>query len=331
MLAPNAENEVVDDFYRFCDESRSMFPHLAEELLAETGIDIELDRSGTLYAAFTEEDSDHLSGRYERQTEAGIPVERLSSAETRKTEPCLAENVRESLYFPNDWRVENRKLLAALKAYAGPNGIELIKSASVDSLVIEDSKVSGVAIADRRLFAGTTVLATGAWTSLIKIGGEAAPFNVRPVRGQMISFAPPERLFTRVIYSHRGYLVPRADGRILAGATVEHVGFDKSITAEAVDQLTRTAVEIAPCLNGVAPAETWAGLRPLAADGLPIIGPMPQYDDLFVATGHFRNGILLAPVTAKLLAEKIVNGTDSKYFDIFGASRYLEKDFNANA
>jgi glycine oxidase len=331
MLAPNAENEAIDDFYRLCDESRSLFPQLAEELLAETGIDIELDRSGTIYAAFTEKDSTHLDSRYVRQIEAGIPVERFSANQTREAEPYLAENVRESLYFRNDWQVENRKLLAALRSYAAANGIELIESSEADSLLVEDSKVLGAAVREQRIFAGTTLLATGAWTSLIKIGDGPVPFSVKPIRGQMISFAPPDRFFQRVIYSPRGYLVPRADGRILAGATVEDVGFDDSITPEATEFLRATAIEIAPLLNGIPIAETWAGLRPFAADGLPVIGPVPGYENLFAATAHFRNGILLAPMTAKILAEKIVNGSDSKYFDLFGIDRLVEKGFNANA
>lgn len=331
MLAPNAENEIVDDFYRFCDGSRSMFPEIAGELLAETAIDIELDRSGTVYAAFTEVDSEHLGMRYARQVEAGIPVEQWSAEEARKAEPCLAENVRESLYFPNDWQVENRKLLAALKAYATANGIDLIEETPIHSPVVEGSKVSGVVTGARTLSAQATVLATGAWTSLIKIAGAAVPFGVKPVRGQMISYAPPDRMFSRVVYSHRGYLVPRADGRILAGATVEDVGFDDRVTPEAVDLLRRTAVEMAPCLDEVPIDDAWAGLRPLASDGLPVIGPMPGYDNLFVTTAHFRNGILLAPISAKILAERIVNASDSKYLDLFGIDRFFERGFNAKA
>src|SRR5687767_90675 len=133
MLAPNAECEVIDDFYRFCDESRRSYPQLAEELLAETGIDIELDRSGTLYAAFSEADREHLALRYARQRAAGIPVEKLSAAESLNLEPCLAANVRECLYFPNDWQVENRRLLAALTKFALDNGITIIERRAVDS------------------------------------------------------------------------------------------------------------------------------------------------------------------------------------------------------
>ncbi len=330
MLAPNAENEIIDDFYGLCDGSRSMFPIFADELHLETEIDIELDRTGTLYAAFTEADSHHLDLRFSRQIAAGIPVTRLSAKVTLSMEPRLSASVRESLYFPNDWQVENRKLLAALEKYARGNGIEIIDETSVDELVVEGTRPIGVAAGERKLFSQVTVLATGAWTSLIKMGNVRLPLTVRPIRGQMVSFGPLERILRHVIYSPRGYLVPRADGRILAGATVEDVGFDCSVTVEAANELKLNACEIAPDLTDIDVAENWAGLRPFAADGSPIIGPMPGMDCLFVATAHYRNGILLAPMTAKIIADRIINKTDSPYFKLFGPERFLNK-LNANA
>ncbi len=331
MLAPNAECEVVDDFYRFCDESRRSYPQLAEELLAETNIDIELDRSGTLYAAFSEADREHLAVRYARQHAAGIPVKTLSPSESLELEPCLAANVRESLYFPSDWQVENRWLLEALTKFAADNGITMIERRTVDSLIVENGSVKGAVTGGEPIFAGSTVLATGAWTSLIKIGDSPMPFHVRPIKGQMISFQPAERVFKRVIYSPRGYLVPRADGRILAGATVEDVGFDNQVTSPATESLRAAAVEIAPSLKGLGIAETWAGLRPFAADGLPVIGRIGKLDNVFVATAHYRNGILLAPLTAKIVAESIVNGTDSEYFSLFGPHRFAGERSAARA
>lgn len=331
MLAPNAENEVIDDFYRFCDASRTMFPDFAEQLEAETGVDIELDKSGTLYAAFTEDDSDHLNLRFQRQRIAGIPVEKLSAGETLKAEPSLAASVRESLYFPNDWQVENRRMLAALDKYAAVNGIDILEDAAVSSLTVDNGRISGALVGERQIFAGTTVLATGAWTSLIKIGGMPVPFEVNPVRGQMISFHPGGRLFEKVIYSPRGYLVPRVDGRILIGATVEDAGFDSGTTDEGVEGLKEAAFEIAPLLSDLKIADNWAGLRPFAADGLPVIGLIPGYENLLVATAHYRNGILLAPATAKILAEKIVKGVDSEYFGLYGPGRFFAKGYNANA
>ena len=146
--------------------------------------------------------------------------------------------------------------------------------------------------------------------------------KVKPIRGQMIAFHTAKRLFQKVIYSPRGYLVPRADGRILAGASVEDVGFDKNTTESEIALLRENTLEIAPSLVNLEVAEKWAGLRPLAADGLPILGSFPQVENFFVATAHYRNGILLAPLTAKILAENIVDNKNSDYLKIFGSERF---------
>ncbi len=331
MLAPNAECWEIDDFYRLCDESRKMYPNFAAALRSETGIDVELDRSGTLFLAFSDEDSDHLSARFERQTAAGIPVQRLSRTDTLLVEPTLAPNVRESLYFPYDWQVENRKLLDALKTFAARNEIRIITERLVDSLTVESGRVRGAESGPERFSADITILATGAWTSHIKIGDVPIPVSVKPVRGQMISFRLPERQLHRVIYSPRGYLVPRADGRILAGATVEDVGFDRGVTDGAVKGLTHSAIEMVPALGKFPISETWAGLRPFAADGLPVIGEIDGLNGLLIATAHYRNGILLAPLTARLLADRITNGRMSRYLQVFSPRRIIECGLNANA
>jgi glycine oxidase len=331
MLAPNAECEAIDEFYKFCDESRLMFRGLASELFDETGIDIELDRSGTLYAAFAEEDSAHLDKRFGLQKAAGIPVDRLSAGETLNAEPAISPDVRGSLSFPNDWQVENRKLLNALIQYVKANRIEAIEGLHIDSLIVEGERVCGAVAGTELLRADVTVLATGAWTSFIKISGKELPFTVKPIRGQMISYRPVGRPFRRIIYSPRGYLVPRADGRILIGATVEDVGFEDGTTDEAVRQLSEAAVEIAPFLANEPIAQHWSGLRPFAAGGLPIIGPLPGHEQLFAATAHYRNGILLAPLTARLIADLIVNGNRSRYFDRFGPDSAFDRGLNAMA
>ncbi|MGB7070060.1 MAG: glycine oxidase ThiO [Pyrinomonadaceae bacterium] len=308
MLAPNAETHRDDDFYRFCLESNRLYPEFAAELLDETGIDVELDRSGTLYLAFTESDASEISERYEWQHKSGLNVLRLTASEIRMTEPFVSPDVHEGLFFPDDWQVENRKLLQALKRFAELNGIKIVNDAEIKSIKVDSGRATGAA-SDRTEFdAAVTVLATGAWTSFISIDKHANPINVKPMRGQMGSFRTAKRLFQRVIYSPRGYLVPRADGRILVGATVEDAGYDKRVTEAGLEYLRATADEIAPTLASLRIDETWAGLRPYAADGLPVIGEFPGVSDLYVATGHFRNGILLAPLTAKMVAESIMNG-----------------------
>lgn len=324
MLAPHAECVRADDFFYFCTESNKLYPKFAEELFGETGVDIELDRSGTLYLAFTENDSREIGKRFEWQKKSKFPIEYLTANDVRKTEPFVSPDVREGLFFSDDWQVENRKLLDALEKFAEFNDIEIITNSEVKRLLIESGKIVGAQTDAEKFFAPVVVLATGAWTSFVKAGGEnnlALP-TVKPIRGQMISFRTAKRLFERVIYTPRGYIVPRADGRILSGATVEDVGFDKNLTETGVEFLRQNAFEISPSLANLEIAEKWAGLRPFAADGLPILGALPDAENLFAATAHYRNGILLAPLTAKILSDKILNDADSKYLEVFGARRF---------
>ncbi|HEX8287175.1 MAG TPA: glycine oxidase ThiO [Pyrinomonadaceae bacterium] len=321
MLAPNAETEKQDKFTEFCTGGLSLYPNFADELLDETGVNIELDRSGTLYLAFTESDSDEIKHRCEWQKQAGLQVEHLTAQETRREEPFVSPDVRESLFFPNDWQVENRRLLHALEKYAELNQIKIVENAEIVNLIIENKKIVGAETENEKHYAETVVIATGAWTSLIKAESFTLP-QVKPVRGQMISFHTAKRLFNKVIYSPRGYIVPRADGRILVGATVEDVGFDKSVTDIGTELLRETALEISPSLGNLEIYEKWAGLRPYAADGLPILGDFSEAENLFIATAHYRNGILLAPITAKIIAEKIAADKNSEYLEIFSPRRF---------
>ncbi|MCD9187153.1 MAG: glycine oxidase ThiO [Pyrinomonadaceae bacterium] len=329
MLAPNAETGEAGIFTDFCTESLSLYAQFAENLFAETGVDIELDRHGTLFLSFTEKDSAELLHRYEWQKKAGLKVEHLSAQETRKSEPFVSPDVRESLFFPNDWQVENRKLLHALRKYAELNGIEIREDAEIKNILSENGKVVGAETENEKFLAENVVLATGAWTSFIKAENLQMPV-VKPIRGQMIAFQTAKRLFEKVIYSSRGYLVPRADGRILIGATVEDAGFDKNIYDLSTEILREAAIEIAPSLGNLQIYENWAGLRPFANNGLPIIGNLPHAENLFIATAHYRNGILLAPLTAKIIAEKLAANRNSEYLEFFRPQQARSNDLSLN-
>lgn len=318
MLAPHAETDKFDDFFYFCRESLNLYTNFAEELFDETGIDIELDKEGTLYLAFDEHDREEIRARYEWQKNAGLEVEHLSAQEVHKLEPFVSPDVLEGLFFPNDWQVENRKLLSALQKFCELNEIKVIENTEITRLLFEDGKMKGVVSGANRFFTDTVVLATGAWTSLIQTESFSLP-KVKPIRGQMIAFQTAKRLFSKVIYSPRGYLIPRQDGRIVAGSTTEDVGFDKSVTDFGLDIIREKALEVAPGLVNLEIKESWAGLRPFAPDGLPFLGEIAE--NLLIAAAHYRNGILLAPVTAKIMAEKVVNNRDSRYFEVFRPNR----------
>ncbi len=322
MLAPQAEANTKDVFFDFCSESLNLYSDFAEQLLSETGVDIELDREGTLYLAFTGKDVKEIQNRYQWQKKAGLAIESLSANEIHQFEPFVSPDVLEGLFFPNDWQVENRKLLQALRKFGELNNIEVIENAEVKRLLWETGKLIGVETKISRFLAEKVVLATGAWTSFIQTDVLELP-KVKPIRGQMISFRSAQRFFSKIIYSPRGYLVPRRDGRILAGATSEEVGFDQSVTDSGIEMLRKKTLEIAPSLVNFKISEKWAGLRPFAPDGLPILGEIAE--NLFIATAHYRNGILLTPITAKILAEKIAEDKNSDYFKNFSPNRFQVK------
>lgn len=322
MLGPQAEADEPSAFFDLCCASRDLFPKFADELLYETGIDIELDRTGTLYLAFTDEDAKILHKRLRWQNKARLPIDHLSADATLRAEPLVSQNVRGSLFFPNDWQVENRKLLTALRRYAEINGIRIIENRVVKNLLIENNRVIGAGTDDGVITADKTILATGAWTSLIKLANAGMPINIEPIRGQIVAFQADRRMFQRVIYCRDGYIVPRADNRILAGSTTEHRGFDKSVTDEAANDLYAMATDIAPSIADLQITDQWSGLRPFASDGLPIIGGIAGIEDLFVATAHYRNGILLAPITAKIAADEVVDNIDAANVKTFSPNRF---------
>lgn len=347
MLAPQSEANGRDPFFELLLAGRERYADFAGALREETGVDIELDLTGTLYLALNEEDEREVEGRYAWQAAAGLRVERLSAADARLLEPSVSPLVRLALRFPSDAQVENRRLVAALVASAEAHGVRLLTGVEVTAVASERGRVLGVETSRGRVGAGAVVLCAGAWTSLIPFahssrggggghdhaaGGaghatDVAHPRVEPVRGQMLCFDARPPLVRHVVYSPRGYLVPRRDGRLLAGSTTERAGYDKSLTGGGVHQITRHALEISPAVGDLALVDAWAGLRPRAADDWPVIGAAAEPDGLFYATGHYRNGILLAPLTGELVAALVVGGTtagplDARTLEAFSPERF---------
>jgi glycine oxidase len=321
MLAPQAEADCDDDFFRLCCQSRDLYPAYAQALNEETGIDIELETSGTLYLAFTEEDERELQKRYEWQARAGLEVEELSTEAARLHEPCISADVRSALRFPLDTQVENRRLISALAAANEAFGVRVSTGVSVDSLNIKRDRVTGVLTSGGFVACEKVVIAGGAWTS--QLLNEALPnLRIEPVRGQMVSFEATPQIARHVIYSPRGYVVPRRDGRLLAGSTTERAGFDKRVTAAGIQSIVTSALEISPSIAALPLMSSWAGLRPRAADGLPVLGPCAEIAGVFYAAGHYRNGILLTPITGELLAGSILDEEIPPPLQIFSPDRF---------
>ena len=323
MLAPQAEADCADDFFELAIASRDLYQSFAGALREKSGIDIELDNTGTLYLALTEEDEKECAERFEWQKKAGLPIESLSAAEARSLESCISKSVRSALRFPLDVQVENRRLVNALTEANEKSGVRLISGTTVERVIHYRGRVIGIQTSAGDISCAIVVLAAGAWMSAFTNADKSLPaVRVEPVRGQMVCFETNPRLARHVIYSPRGYIVPRMDGRLLAGSTTESVGFDKRVTGAGLHTILTHALEIAPDVAKLPLLDSWAGLRPRASDGLPVLGPCAEIEGLFYATGHYRNGILLAPITGELIAEAIVNKSVSPLITPFTPERF---------
>ncbi|HEU4510206.1 MAG TPA: glycine oxidase ThiO [Pyrinomonadaceae bacterium] len=320
MLAPQVEADGHDGFFALACRSRDLYPAFAAALHDETGIDVELDTTGTLYLALNEHDQAEIEKRFYWQTQAGLSVELLNASAARQLEPHISNQTHGALFFPKDIQVENRRLLSALASSCRKLNVAIITNTNVESLITEHGRVRGVQTDSGPIGCATVVLAAGTWSSFIQ---QAPRALIEPVRGQMVCLAANPQLARHVIFSPRGYIVPRHDGRLLAGSTSEHVGFANSVTAGGINSILAKALEISPDIADLPIVDTWSGLRPCSADGLPVLGPCDEIDGLFYATGHYRNGILLAPVTGELISAAIIEGRTSPLLTPFRADRFL--------
>ena len=319
ILAPQAEANTTDDFFALACRSRNLYAHFATALREETGIDVELDTTGTLYLAFSEHDEHEIEKRYDWQSRAGLSVEKLTAKHARELEPCISDSVRGALHFPLDVQVDNRRLLTALVNSVDKLGVTIATETNVTEVTTERGRLTGLQTSRGFINCRVAIIAAGTWSSFIE---HAKTPPIEPVRGQMICFDAKPQLTRHIIYSPRGYLVPRHDGRLLAGSTSEKAGFTKQVTAGGISSILTNAHEISPAISRLPIVDTWAGLRPRAPDGLPVLGPCGEIDGLFYATGHYRNGILLAPVTGELMAEAVVEGQISPLLSAFSPNRF---------
>ncbi len=305
MLAPLAEARGPGPFVELGLESLRRYPLFVDALREETGIDPELSCPGMLRVAMDAEEEDALCGAFTWQGEAGLRVERLSGEEARRLEPCLSPHVRAAVLSPQERHVEPRRLVRALALACARRGGRIAEGAPAESFETQGARVTGVRTADGAVSCGQVVVAGGAWTGAIGRRLDA-PLPEFPVRGQILALAclpPPVR---HTVYAHRGYLVPKADGRVVVGATEARAGFDARPTAGGLARLLVMAPTLVPALADASFESAWAGLRPASADGLPILGPLPAWENAHVAAGHFRNGVLLAPVTAEAVTPSVL-------------------------
>jgi glycine oxidase len=326
MIGPQAETAVPDAFFALCATSHALYPDFVAEIEDLSGRDVGFRREGSLLVATDEKQVANLEKLFWNQSRAGLPLERLSVASLEHKMPGLSKKVRLALGASEDHWVDNEKLTRAVIEAAHRLGVKFHARCAVEDLVIRDNRAetvhtrTGPHNGEPSLFsAGLFVLAAGCWSGGL---AEQAGLHLamQPCRGQMMEFESPREI-PHVVRAGMHYLVPRSARRVLIGTTAEYAGFDKSVTAEGLQSILSGAMKFAPFLKECVFLRTWAGLRPDTSDHLPILG-YSKLDNLILATGHFRHGILLAPITAQQISELILNRTSSIALEPYRPGRF---------
>lgn len=321
MLAPQMEADGPGPMLEMGLRSRALYPSLALELAEATGIDIGYLKSGVLAVALTEEEERGLVARRIWQTGRGMRLENLSGAGAREREPALGDAVRSALFFSDDAQVNPRALARAFSQAAAAAGARFLQGRYVRRVCIDGGVATGVELDGDTLAAGTVIVAAGSWSGLVEGAGVPASV-VRPARGQLVAIETRPPLFRHVLSVHgRGYLVPRRDGTVVAGSTVEMVGFRKEVTVGGLAAILALAQTLVPGLSEAPVMQSWSNFRPYTEDHLPVLGAT-AVRGLVLATGHYRNGILLAPITAQAIADLVSKGTAPFDLTPFSVARF---------
>ena len=302
MLAPYTESSTSAEFDAFCADSLARYPAFAARLRERAGVDPYLRLDGILEVAFDRPAEERLRAGVAARRARGLSARFLERDEARSLEPVLGAATRGASLCDDEGHVDNRRLGRALVAACGALGVRIEAGAGEVALEADERRILGVRGPEGFVPAVAVVNAAGAWAAGLAGVPAHARVEVVPVKGQMLALAMPKGLVRRALWVPGAYVVPRDDGRLLIGATVEAAGHDTRVTAQGMRTLLDAALGALPALRDLTVAETWAGLRPGTPDGLPYIGET-ALAGYYVAAGHFRNGILLAPATAALVAD----------------------------
>ena len=326
MLAAQAESDPSSKLFPLALSSRNIYPEFVRELEQASSSEVGYRCEGTLVLSLRGEDDEALEADYASQTEAGLDAELLTDREVLDLEPSLNSSVRFALRFARDHQVDNRLLARALEQAAITSGAHLVSGTEALEVCAEEGRVRSISTSSGSMTANVAVIAAGCWSGELKLPSPLlANAGIGPVRGQMMSFSGPASMLGSVVYSPRGYVIPRSSGAIIAGSTTEYAGFTKATTEAGLTSIAAAASEILPALSSFSVVERWAGLRPGTADDLPVLGEDPIVKGLFYATGHYRNGILLTPVTAQAITELILGGRTGIDISRFAVTRFADR------
>ena len=305
ILGAQAEAHAPGPMAELCLASRARYAKFAAKLSKETHIDVGYRECGVLRVAFRSEAATALARGAAWQKRRGLSLERLSPKQLQELEPALSPKLAGGLRFASDSRVEPKALLRALHIAALRRGAHFQSGAFVRRIAVDGERATGVVLDDgSEMRAKNVVVAAGSWTTLID-GLGLPPGRVVPARGQIIELELPSPPLSQVVFGPGAYLVPRDDGRLLIGSTLEFVGYEREVTAGAVRDLLTHATALVPALARAALRATWSNFRPYTQDELPLLG-RTKIRNLFLATGHYRNGILLAPISAEIVRAEVL-------------------------
>lgn len=319
LLAPIDESTETT-FARLALASWRLYPDVVRDLQERTGIDVEYVTRGTIYPTSAAQKRRDVAAWGDLEE---FGVELLEGDDVQRLEPALSPKVRHAIFVKGDHWLNNQRLVLAYAQAAAAAGVELKTGCNVSRLVVEGGKVRGLVTEGERVEGDAILLAAGAWSGDL-MAALGAPLRIEPRRGQMIALAHVPPVLTHCVHGEV-YLAPRPSGELLVGATVERAGFQRAVTAEGISGLLHAAIELVPSLRELPIARMWCGFRPWAPDSLPVLGPWPGIEGLFVATGHFRNGILLAPITARLMTEWITGTEPSLAVKDFLPDRFVRR------
>jgi glycine oxidase len=322
MIQLNPDRTTPPALVTLEHESACLFPALATEIRERTGMDIGYRAAPLLHVTLHEEEETKLRAHRAWQIDHGVAVAWLDGAAALDLEPALNPGVRAALYYANDHQVMPLAFAQALARATVDLGAVLREGAGIDRLLTDGARVLGVAFGGETVHAGEVVIASGAWASS---WSEAlrTPIPVRPVRGQMVALRTTGTGLRNVVSSAEGYMLTKPDGSTYVGTTVEDVGYDARPTVAGIAGLLALVPRLAPRLADATFSSAWAGLRPGTSDGCPLIGRLPGWQGVTIAAGHFRDGILLAPITGEVVADLLARRQPRLSLDAFDPGRFL--------
>src|SRR6516162_667530 len=321
IISPAPENQSMISFVPLSRASVALYPAFIQNIEKQSGRSTRYRRNGTLEVVLSGDAQEELSTLITLHHGLGLRAEPLSAERARELEPCLTEELEAAILRPDEGSVDNRALTEAVLEAARGKGVQIFAGNGVEAIWRESDRCRGLVLEQGKVEAEWTVVAAGCFSA--KIEGAAPYAPVFPAKGQMVLMRCEGVSLEHTLWAEHVYLVPRKNGQILAGSTVERTGFDRDVTIAGIRKILNAAVEVVPTLEKARIEETWAGLRPRSPDHLPIIGPT-DIEGLLIATGHFRSGILLAPITAKLIREWITSQRVSVDWERLSPMRFLE-------